>query len=89
MQLNIDWWDIAKRVTIIVPISAMTLTALDYLHLRPVVTGELDRRLINMERQRLIDRKKDGTASEFEKGILFGICKTLAIPVGKCDLEDG
>lgn len=45
---------------------------------------------VNETRQRLIDRKKDGVISDYEKGILAGICAAQVppIPPAKCDKED-
>lgn len=88
--------DLLKTVAIGIPVASAAMWGLDQLRLRPVVTLELDRlgtkieqQGLYMERQRLIDRKKDGTISEYERGILFGICRALKIQIVTCDKEDG
>lgn len=92
--------DYIRIAAVGVPLASATTYGLDQAGLRPAVNGEVykvEERLnqkietqgLQQERQRLIDRKKDGVISEFERGILFGLCRVLHVPPLQCDKEDG
>jgi hypothetical protein len=84
-------WDnlLGKIVTaLVVPVAAGAWYLADATGIRPATKNELRDQGFYMTRQRLIDRIEDGTVTEFQRGVLSGLCRALEIKQADCEKRD-
>lgn len=55
---------------------------------RPAWKWELRDQGLFMTRQRLLDRIEDGTITDFQRGVLSGLCTALSIKQADCEKRD-
>lgn len=72
----------------LVPIAVGVWHFADVTGYRPAFKYELDRQGLYLTRNQLLVLKEDGKLSEYERGILHGICYSLQIKDAECETKD-
>lgn len=73
---------------LLIPVATGAWYIMDQSGVRPATKNELNQQGRYLTRQRLLDRLEDGNITEFQRGVLHGLCFSMNIKQQDCEKRD-